>query len=290
MPDDAGSSPPDLPMPSIESRASWVAAGAALAILSVACGSTLLIVVGLRAMELDLGVQRATLALAGALTWVGTGLGGIVMGWLADRIGVRNSVLMGTAMIALGLTLSSTGDIWALCIGQGVLIGFLGMGAIYPPLLIHVSRWFDRRRGTAIALISSGQYIAGVMWPAVFERSIAGPGWRITYLGFAAVVLLCVAPLAALSLRPAPSADGAAAPERRHRSCRGLAGAGAPAERGAGDPLRRRLLLLRADGDPAIASGGVLRGHRHWRGDGSTDALRPAGMRVRLAAVLGRLC
>ncbi len=78
------------------------------------------------------------------------------------------------------------------------------MGAIYPPLLIYVSRWFDRRRGTAIALISSGQYIAGVMWPAAFERLIAGPGWRITYLGFAGVVLLGVVPLAALFLRPAP--------------------------------------------------------------------------------------
>jgi MFS family permease len=175
-----------------------------LVILSVAYGSTLLIVVGLRVMELDLGVARSTLALAGALTWVGTGLGGIFMGWLADRIGVRNSVLMGATMIALGLALSSTGSIWALYVGQGVLIGFLGMGAVYPPLLIYVSRWFDRRRGTAIALISSGQYIAGVVWPAVFERLIAGPGWRITYLGFAAVVLAGVVPVAALFLRPAP--------------------------------------------------------------------------------------
>ena len=92
------------------------------------------------------------------------------MGWLADRIGVRNSVLIGAVMVALGLALSSLGTIWALYVGQGVLIGFLGMGAIYPPLLIYVSRWFDRRRGTAIALISSGQYIAGVAWPALFER------------------------------------------------------------------------------------------------------------------------
>ncbi len=211
MPDDVGSSLSDLQVQSIESRASWVAAGVTLAILSVAYGSTLLIVVGLRVMELDLGVSRSTLALAGALTWVGTGLGGIVMGWLADRIGVRNSVLLGAVMIALGLALSSIGSIWALYIGQGVLIGFLGMGAIYPPLLIYVSRWFDRRRGTAIALISSGQYIAGVMWPAVFERLIAGPGWRVTYLGFAGVVLLGVVPLAALLLRPAPGVGGVAA-------------------------------------------------------------------------------
>jgi MFS family permease len=211
MPDDFGSSLSGVQMQSVETRASWIAAGVTLAILSVAYGSTLPIVIGLRVMERDLGLPRSTLALAGALTWIGTGLGGIVMGWLADRIGVRNSVLMGAVMIALGLALSSTGTIWALYLGQGVLIGFLGMGAIYPPLLIYVSRWFDRRRGTAIALISSGQYIAGVMWPAVFERLIAGPGWRVTYLSFAGVVLLGVVPLAALFLRPAPEAGGTGA-------------------------------------------------------------------------------
>jgi MFS family permease len=209
MPNDADPSMADLQPHSIESRASWIAAGVTLAILSVAYGSPLLIVVGLRAMELDLGVSRSTLALAGAMTWIGTGLGGIVMGWLADRIGVRNSVLMGTVMVASGLALSSTGHVWALYVGHGVLIGFLGMGAIYPPLVIYVSRWFDRRRGTAIALISSGQYVAGVMWPAVFERLIAGPGWRITYLGYAGVVLLGVLPLAALFLRPVPGVFGA---------------------------------------------------------------------------------
>jgi MFS family permease len=210
MPDDAGGlSRPDPISASVESRASWIAASVTLAILSVAYGSTLLIVVGLRVMELDIGVSRSTLALAGALTWVGTGLGGIVMGWVSDRIGVRTSVLVGTVMIALGLALSSTGSIWALYVGQGLLIGFFGMGAVYPPLLIYVSRWFDRRRGTAIALISSGQYIAGVIWPAAFERLIAGIGWRTTYLGFAGVLLLGVVPIAALFLRPAPATAGA---------------------------------------------------------------------------------
>jgi MFS family permease len=212
MPDDLGPhrAGTGLRTVSIESRASWVAACVTLAILSVCYGSTLLIVVGLRAMEADLGVPRSVLALAGALGWVGTGLGGIVMGWLADRIGVRNSVLMGAVMVALGLALSATGQIWAIYLAHGVLIGFLGMGAIYPPLVIYVSRWFDRRRGTAVALISSGQYIAGVVWPAAFERLIAGPGWRVAYLGYAGVVLLAVLPMALLFLRPAPGpASGA---------------------------------------------------------------------------------
>ena len=60
-----------------------------------------------------------------------------------------------------------------------MLLGLFGMGAVYPPLVTYVSRWFDRRRGTAVALIASGQYIAGVAWPALFANVIAGHGWRV---------------------------------------------------------------------------------------------------------------
>ena len=286
IPDDTGRSLAGFRPGTIESRESWIAAWVTLAILSVAYGSTLLIVVGLRAMELDLGVSRSVLALAGALTWIGTGLGGIVMGWIADRIGVRNSVLIGCVMVALGLVLSSTGQIWALYIGQGVLIGFLGMGAIYPPLVIYVSRRFDRRRGTAIALISSGQYVAGVIWPAAFERLIAGPGWRVTYLAYAGIILLGTLPLAALFLRNSSVGIGPGANRAAVRSRVPVLGA---AQYRAGDPLRGRYLLLRSDGDTSGASRGVLRRYRHRRGDGSADAVCAARLRVLLATVLGRL-
>ena len=205
---------------SIESRASWTAAAVTLAILSVAYGAPLLIVVGLRAMELNLGVPRSVLAFAGALAWVGTGLGGIAMGWLADRVGIRCCVLGGAFSVAAGLALSATGQVWALFVGHGLLIGFCGMGAIYPPLVIYVSRWFDRRRGTAVALISSGQYVAGVVWPIAFERLIAGPGWRSAYLGFAGLVLLAVLPLAALFLRPPPAVPAATVPKETMRPVR----------------------------------------------------------------------
>ena len=56
---------------------------------------------------------------------------------------------------------------------MGVLIGLLGNAGINAPLYVYVSHWFDRRRGTALALISSGQYVAGTIWPPLFERAIA---------------------------------------------------------------------------------------------------------------------
>jgi MFS family permease len=188
---------------SVESRASWRMAFMTLAILSISFGSPLLIVVGMKPMQETLGTERAVLALAGALVWIGTGAGGILMGWLADRIGLRTTVAIGAAMMAGGLALSSTGSILALYVGHGLMLGFLGSGGVYPPLLVYVSRWFDRRRGTAIALISSGQYIAGVVWPSVFERGMSNFGWQAVMLAYAGVVLVVVLP-ATLMLRPAP--------------------------------------------------------------------------------------
>ncbi len=188
---------------SVEGRASWRAAWLTLAILSISFGSPLLIVVGMRPMQEALGTERSLLALAGALVWVGTGAGGILMGWLADRIGVRATVAIGASMIAGGLALSSLGSMWALYVGQGLMVGLLGGGGVYPPLLVYVSRWFDRRRGTAIALISSGQYVAGVIWPSIFQEGFSQLGWQAVMLGYAAVVLATILP-ATLLLRPVP--------------------------------------------------------------------------------------
>jgi len=190
------------PAGSIESALSWRAAFLTLAILSVSFGSPLLAVVGLRDMQAAMHTDRSVLSLASALVWIGNGVGGVPMGWLADRIGIRKTVAMGTLAMAAGLALSSTGSVWALYVGHGLLIGFLGNGAIYAPLLIYTSRWFDRRRGTALALISSGQYVAGMIWPSFLEIGIKQFGWQAVMLGYG-VAVLAILPLLML-LRPAP--------------------------------------------------------------------------------------
>ena len=195
---------------SIENRSSWVAALVTTAILAISYGAPLLIVVGLKPIAASLGTDRSVVALAGALVWVGTGMGGIVMGWIADRIGVRSTVVFGAFMAALGLAVSAVGQIWALFLGHAILIGLLGNSAHFPPLVVYVSRWFDRRRGTAVALISSGQYIAGMAWPTVFERGIMQFGWQATMLVFALVVVAAIVPLA-LFLHPTPQPVRAAA-------------------------------------------------------------------------------
>jgi MFS family permease len=194
---------------SIESRASWVVASIALAILAVAFGGPWIAVVALKTIAAETGGARSVPAFASSLAWFGAGVGGIGMGWLADRYGVRWTAMFGSVMIAIGLAISAYGEpwlgrIWALYIGHGLFIGLIGNAGLNAPLYVYVSRWFDKRRGSALALISSGQYIAGAVWPPVFERIIAGYGWRQTMFAFGLFQVVVIVPLALVYLKRPP--------------------------------------------------------------------------------------
>lgn len=195
----------------IDSTEAWVTATASLIILAVTFGSPHIASTGLKLIAEDLGGHRATPAAANALAWLGTGVGGLAMGMIAERIGVRLTAMFGALMVACGLALSSLGEVWQLYLGHGLFIGLLGNAGINAPLYVYVTRWFEKRRGTAIALIASGQYLAGATWPPIFTRTIEAYGWRTTMLGFAAVILCLVVPLAAIFLKPPPPVHAAAA-------------------------------------------------------------------------------
>ncbi len=193
-------------IPSIETRTSWVVASVSLVVMGVAFGAPWITVVALKDIAAEVDGARSVPSLAASLVWVGTGFGGLLMGRAAERFGVRFTVLFGSVMIAAGLVLSAQGPSWPLYIGHGLLIGLIGIGGINAPLYVYVSRWFDRRRGSALALISSGGYLAGTVWPPIFERAIAYAGWRHTMLFYAAVQLLMIVPTAAIIFRAPPEA------------------------------------------------------------------------------------
>ena len=109
-------------------------------------------------------------------------------------------------MIAAGLLLAQSGTPLSLLIGYGVFIGLLGNAGMNAPLYIYVSRWFDRRRGTALALLGSGSSVSAAIWAPIFAAVEAQIGWRNTMLGFAAIELALILPAAALMLGPAPEA------------------------------------------------------------------------------------
>lgn len=202
--------------PSIESRASWVAAITALGIMSVTLGAPFISIVALRQISEELGTTRQMVSLCASLSWLGAALGGPMMGRAAERFGVRRTVVLGAAMSAAGLALAASGGAATLLLGHGLFIGLLGNGAINAPLYVYVCRWFDRRLGSAIALISSGAYVAGVLWPELFQFSVAGGGWRVTMLGYAAFECVAVIPAALWLLRPPPARVASTAAAHGH--------------------------------------------------------------------------
>jgi MFS family permease len=183
---------------SIETRDSWVVAFTVVAILAITSGTPWILVVALKPVAADLCVARNVPALAGSLAVLGAGLGAIAMGPLAERCGVRVVVLIGSAMVCAGLATASSGGVWSLCIGYGLMVGLLGNAGINLPLLVHVSRWFDRHRGSALALVASGQYIGGTVWPALLARGLNFWGWRHTMLSFGVLQFALVSSLVVL--------------------------------------------------------------------------------------------
>jgi MFS family permease len=193
---------------SIETRASWGVALTALAIYTVSFGAPVVTVVALSPIAAELGDARSVPSLAFALAWFGAAVGGIPMGWLAERVGIRPVVMLGALMVAAGLAVSSSGSPAALYIGHGVFIGLLGNGCINAPLYVYVARWFDRRRGSAVALISSGQYLAGTVWPVFFASGIEALGWRGLMLVYAVFAVVVIVPAALVVFRSPPDAGG----------------------------------------------------------------------------------
>ncbi len=196
---------PPLQTGTIETRRSWIVATVALLTLAFSFGAPWVAVVALKTIAVDFGGTRSTPALAGSLGWIGVGVGGILMGRIAERIGVRWTVMFGAAMVCVGLAISSLGAPWQLYVGHGVFIGLLGNGGINAPLYVYVSKWFDRRRGSALALISSGAYVAGAVWPPIFERVVAMVGWRQTMWMYGLFEVAMIVPLAAIFMRSPPA-------------------------------------------------------------------------------------
>jgi MFS family permease len=189
----------------LDSRTAWIAAFAALAILTIAHGAPLIATVSLTRIAAELGTSRAASAAAGAFTYIGAAVGGIIAGWVAGRIGFRPVVLFGAVMLAAGLYVSTLSGLSELYVGHGVLMGLLGSACMLSPLVTYVSLWFERNRGSAVALISSGQSIAGTLWPVLFDLSIEKCGWRQTMVMYGVFSVVVISLLAVTFLRQPPA-------------------------------------------------------------------------------------
>ena len=150
-------------------------------------------------LQRDFGISRAAASAPYALTMMGFGLGGILCGRWADRYGIARVLQLGALGVSSGFVLASLAPNIALfTIVHGVLVGLLGIATAFVPLIADTALWWNKRRGLAVGICASGNYLAGTVWPPLTQWGIEHFGWRHTYLVFG---LVCGGAMALLSLR-----------------------------------------------------------------------------------------
>ena len=181
-------------------------------LILVANGAMFFLVVALKDIAQDFDWPRSVPSIAYSCQFIGTGIGGILMGYWYDRSGVGPVTLLGIVMIGSGAIFGSMiGAEWELYLIYGVMMGLFGQAAIFAPLVINVMRWFEHRRAFAVGLVTAGQSIAGVIWPPIFRHFNDTVGWRDSFFWFGVFALVTALPLCMLLWRRVPGDTPAAA-------------------------------------------------------------------------------
>lgn len=191
----------------IDSRYAMLRLAVTLALMTLGGCAMYVVAVVLPSVQSEFHVARADASLPYTLLMIGFGVGGVLMGRLADRFGVTVPLMIGACGIGLGFIASAHApNIWVFTIAHGLLLGLLGASATFAPLIADTSLWFSRRRGIAVAVCASGNYLAGAVWPPIVQHFVEAYGWRQTYLGlgvFCGTLMFAMALM--LRKRPPPA-------------------------------------------------------------------------------------
>jgi MFS family permease len=194
-----------------ESTYAWVRVFAALAIMTIGGAGMYSMGVALPLVQADFSATRGDASLPYTLTMIGFGIGGILMGRLADRFGIVVPVMIGALGLGAGFVLAGTApNLVQFSFAHGVLIGLLGCSATFAPLVADTSLWFNRRRGIAVAICASGNYLAGTVWPPILQYAFDTVGWRATYVGLGCFCTATMLLLALVLRRRPPALESSA--------------------------------------------------------------------------------
>jgi MFS family permease len=194
-----------------ESAYAWTRLFAALLLSAIGGVGMWSVIVALPAVQAEFGVARSAASLPYTMTMICFGFGGIAMGRLADRIGIFIPAVGGAVGLGLGYALASQAtSLWQFALAQGLLVG-VASSVTFGPIIADTSHWFTRHRGMAVAVISSGSYLAGTVWPLVVAHFIETVGWRWTYRGIAVFCVAAMVPLALALRRRSPLTETATA-------------------------------------------------------------------------------
>ncbi len=188
----------------VESAYAWTRLCVALVLSGIGGVGMWSVIVALPAVQAEFAVARSAAALPYTMTMICFGFGGIVMGRLSDRLGVMLPVIGGAIALGIGYVVASqAASLWQFALAQGLLVG-AASSVSFAPIIADTSLWFTRHRGMAVAIISSGSYLAGTVWPPVVQHFIDSVGWRRTYVGIGVFCVVSMVPLALALRRRSP--------------------------------------------------------------------------------------
>mgnify|MGYP005637299361 FL=1 len=188
-----------------DSLYSWLRLAISLMIAIVGNAGMWAIILVLPSVQSEFGIDRASASLPFTLTMLGFALGNFYMGKLADRYNISTVLLFSSIILTLCFIFAAqSSSILSLALIQFV-IGF-GTGASFGPVIADTSIWFLKKRGIAVALAASGNYLSGVVWPIFTRDLLLNYGWRTVYLVLAIAAVLIMAPLS-LALKRKISAE-----------------------------------------------------------------------------------
>ena len=177
-----------------DSRYSWLRLALTLLVGVVINAGMWIIIVVMPAVEAEFESSRALSSLPYTLTMIGFAVGNFAIGRAVDRFGVTLSLIAAAMATASGFVLAILAPTIVFLSLAQLIVGFasaVGFG----PLIADISHWFVRRRGIAVAITASGNYLSGAVWPMLLAGMLQDQGWRSVYLFMAAVTLVGVIPL-----------------------------------------------------------------------------------------------
>ncbi len=186
-----------------DSPGAWLRLLIALAIGTVGSVGLWSVVVALPKVQAEFGGTRGDASLAYTLAMIGFGIGGVIIGRLTDRFGIAAAMGVGILSLLCGdLGAGFSTALWQFT-AVHFLVGF-GASGTFAPLMAEASHWFVRRRGVAVAIAASGNYLSGAIWPPLIERGMAQYGWQMTHIAlgiFCAAVMTALVSILLLTIR-----------------------------------------------------------------------------------------
>lgn len=193
-----------------DSRYSWARLAVTLAIATIGNVGMWSVIVIMPAVQAEFGISRADSSLPYTLTMLGFALGNLLIGRAVDRFGITTALIGATLLSGIGYLAASASPSVLILSAVHFAIG-LGSAACFGPLIADISHWFHRRRGIAVAVAASGNYLSGAIWPMVLAGVLSDHGWRAVCLALAVIVTVLVIPLALLLRRQVPELSMTAA-------------------------------------------------------------------------------